>query len=273
MAKLREIRPPRRGGLAEDLEDDDKMEDLVIEPMTATLEPEDFDEEDIHPLDYEFDSIEEYPTFCRRLQIFMTRLKSTRMCFGIYIVMAVGCGIVFLTAALGSPAMRNSLGFTLAEALINLLLVLEVICDIIILGSSYFRRIGSVIDFIVTLACIIFFFTFLEEDRNMRAFGDIPALNAILLGIRYFFQLFRAMLCAVRGHTTMQMLAQDEVEVHELELQNMVRMHGDRHHIDSPGHDHLSHEDNGLSEAMKFRDGLHVSGFMRRKDSESSYDR
>ncbi len=49
-------------------------------------------------------------------------------------------------------------------------------------------------------------------------------MNAILLGVRYCFQLFRAMMCAVRGHNSMQMIAQDEVEVHDLELQGMVRI-------------------------------------------------
>mmetsp|Transcript_16919 Transcript_16919/g.33056 ORF Transcript_16919/g.33056 Transcript_16919/m.33056 type:complete len:256 (+) Transcript_16919:165-932(+) len=255
------------------------MEDLVIEPMTATLEPEDFDEDDLNPLDFDFDSIEEYPSFYRRLQIFMTRMKSTKVCFGIYILMAVSCGIVFFTAAFGTNGVRNSIAFTVAEALINLLLVLEVVCDIIILGRSYWTRVGNVIDFIVTLACIVFFFTFLEEDRNMRAFGDdsLPALNAVLLGIRYFFQLFRAMLCAVRGHNTMQMLAQDEVEVHDLELQNMVRMNGNQRGPESPGHHGSSQDESGLAGELtgpvKYRDGLHVSGFMRRTDSESSYDR
>ncbi len=38
-------------------------------------------------------------------------------------------------------------------------------------------------------------------------------------------------MCAYRGHSTMQMLAQDEVEVHDLELRGMVRM-GNRGEMD-----------------------------------------
>mmetsp|Transcript_20991 Transcript_20991/g.33967 ORF Transcript_20991/g.33967 Transcript_20991/m.33967 type:complete len:266 (+) Transcript_20991:127-924(+) len=265
------------------------MEDLVIEPMTASIGDDDFDDdEDLDPLSFDFDTIEEEPDFCSRLQIILARIKSTRTCFVIYISMTLICASIFIAAASG---IRGA-SFLAAEVTINILLVLEVVSDIITERAQYFAKIGNWMDLIVTMACVVFFI--MEEARDRQAYGNIPALNAVVLGIRYSFQLFRAFLCAVRGHSTMQMIAQDEVEVHDLELKNMVRMNGQgvRHHRvdddddledtdDGFGHDD-SHEEeqdmahghasnlisNAISE-MK-RGGLPSR---LRVDSESSFER
>jgi len=204
------------------------MENLRIDTIAAAIEDveDEEDEEYDHDnddelLDFDIETIEEEPSLFSRLQILLVRIKSTRTCFVIYITMALVCGIIFIIAAFVSP---RSIVMIVTEAFINLLLALEVITEIITSGWDYWKHVGNVIDFLVTIACIAFFFTFLEEKRNLESFDDIPALNAILLGIRYSFQLFRALLCAVRGHHTMQRIAQDEVEVHDLELKNMVRV-------------------------------------------------
>mmetsp|Transcript_29796 Transcript_29796/g.52314 ORF Transcript_29796/g.52314 Transcript_29796/m.52314 type:complete len:241 (-) Transcript_29796:178-900(-) len=232
------------------------MKEPDLLPITGSFDEDVLDEEDIHPSDFEFDTIEEDVPWYRRLQIVLARIKSTRMCFGIYIGMALTCGVVFVFAAFGPGHIRNHLAFTISEALINLLLVLEVAADIIITGKDYWTRIGNVIDFITTLACIVFFFTFMEEDRN--AFDDdIPALNAVLLGFRYAFQLFRAMLCAIRGHNTMQIIAQDEVAVHDLELQNMVEQSRE-----SPD-----------SKISRHDDGMHIMGTLKHERGLSGFRR
>jgi len=231
----------RRGGDVEAMMDEMGMEELVIEPMTAEIgEFEDEEDDDeLHPLDFDFDAIEDSPSVYKRCQIVIARIKSTRTCFIIYILMALACVTIFITAAFGSVEMRNSAWIRILEAFINVLLMLEVATDIVSEGWGYWKKLGNVADFIVTTACVLFFFTFLEEDQN--AFGnDSLPLNAVLLGIRYSFQLFRAFLCAVRGHTSMQIIGQDEVEVHDLELKNMVRMN-------AKNNTHTRRHSNGLT--------------------------
>mmetsp|Transcript_7187 Transcript_7187/g.10942 ORF Transcript_7187/g.10942 Transcript_7187/m.10942 type:complete len:201 (+) Transcript_7187:929-1531(+) len=188
------------------------MQELSI---AGSFSAEEYDEDDAlngMALDLELDAIEEDVPLYQRARIVVTRIKTTACCFGTYVLLSLICGIIFAAAAFGPPEFRTSPIFIVAEAVINFLLVLEVASDILTQGRDYFQNLSNLVDFVVTLACAAFFFTFLEENDEERANGDdtLP-LNAILLGIRYFFQLFRIMLCAVRGHSTAQILAQDEV--------------------------------------------------------------
>ncbi|GAB5369529.1 hypothetical protein AAMO2058_001412700 [Amorphochlora amoebiformis] len=230
-------------------------EEFRIEGEVGTLTEEEYDDEELQPLDFDLEPIEGEVPLLKRVQIVLARLKSTSICFAIYVVIALLCGFIFCSFVFGPPSMRSSTAFLVLEAIINVLLVGEVGSDIVIQGRFYWSRMGNVIDFVVTLACMTFFFAFLEEEQQNADEESLP-LNAVLLGIRYFLQLLRMMLCAFRGHNTMRVLSQDEVAVHELELESMVR-------VTYEGEDDRNHsldEKDGLTstlvDTMNFKKGI-----------------
>ena len=128
---------------------------------------DDYSDEEMYPQDYEFDSIDGMPWY-RRLQIVLTRAKNTKACLIIYVGMAVVCGLLFSAAAFGAHEFRNHVMFTIVEALVNFMLLLEVVVDIMGQGMPYFTKLHNLLDFTVTVSCVIFFFAFLEEERNVR---------------------------------------------------------------------------------------------------------
>ncbi len=128
----------------------------------------DDEEEDVYPQDFAFESIDVGMAWYRRCHIVLTRAKNTKTCLVIYVGLAIVCGLLFGAAAFGAHKLRNHMMFTIVEALINLMLVLEVFIDIMGMGMVYFTKLYNLLDFTVTISCVAFFFAFLEEERNVR---------------------------------------------------------------------------------------------------------
>ena len=85
----------------------------------------DDEEEDVYPQDFAFESIDVGMAWYRRCHIVLTRAKNTKTCLVIYVGLAIVCGLLFGAAAFGAHKLRNHMMFTIVEALINLMLVLD----------------------------------------------------------------------------------------------------------------------------------------------------
>jgi len=97
------------------------------------------------------------------------------------------------------------------EFLINIVLLAEVVVGIIIFQADYFRDWTKLMDFVVTVLCIIFFALFLYEDSR-REDAALSVMDSLLLIFRYVFQGIRLTILIIRSRNKGKFFTQEDVD-------------------------------------------------------------
>ena len=157
-----------------------------------------------------------------RLQYFVTvcnRLKNTVACLLLYLVLIL-LNVVVIAWEYSGGSTRHWLAICL-EAVINVILACEVATSILHLRRQYWHHWINIVDFTLTVLCLLFFIIFLTHpppDSSRGADDTWETLDVAVLIVRYCFQLTRISVLIYRGRRTTDVLVQDDVDftVHEM---------------------------------------------------------
>jgi hypothetical protein len=149
------------------------------------------------------------PDFYERLRIVAVRLRNTSSCLGLYVTLIILNLFVLLWELLGGSSHWAVLAI---EAVINVLLVLEVAVNLLTLGWSYWEAWGNRADFIITVFCVLFFILYVEEEYPLDESKELSYVDTILIATRYIVQLGRLAFIAYRGRQTTKFLQQEDVQ-------------------------------------------------------------
>lgn len=122
--------------------------------------------------------------------------QNTRGCLGVYfIIMILNLAVVIWEVAGG----KFHPGIIAIETLINSCMVIEQGINIFVYSWDYFRKYLNILDFLVTIVCLIFFILFFKIN--------LPSgLESVFLAFRYILQLVRLATIAYRSRLRRDLL-------------------------------------------------------------------
>jgi len=143
-----------------------------------------------------------------RVRDIWIQLSTTAGCFALYVIIAfLNLFVLIWELAVGS----KHWGVIAVEFLINIVLLVEVVVGIVIFQADYFRDWTKLMDFVVTLLCIIFFALFLYEDSRQED-AALTVMDSLLLIFRYVFQGIRLTILIIRSRNKGKFFTQDDVD-------------------------------------------------------------
>jgi len=134
------------------------------------------------------------------------RCVNTKECFFVYLILMLANIFVLVVEFAGKSAF-DRLFVVICEGLINAFLAGEVIAGLIIYHWSYFKQWYHVVDFVLTMLCLVFYVIFIEEATPGQGGVVDFELESILLGFRYTFQTLRVVSLLAQSKDRKNMLA------------------------------------------------------------------
>lgn len=138
------------------------------------------------------------------------RLMTSSTCLGVYIVMIALNLWILMWEFTGGKSHWLVLA---TETIINFLLIVEVIVNTISI-ENYFSSPLNVVDFIITLTCLVFFVMFLVEES--KGDDDLTLIDMTVLSLRYAFQMLRLLFLLYRGRKVRLLTQSNDIQFIQL---------------------------------------------------------
>ena len=159
-----------------------------------------------------------FVTQAERVITVTTRMKNTATCIVIYIVLMI-LNIFLMSWELAGRGYNP--GIIILECIINIFIVSEVTIGVYGLGREYFHSWMNIVDFVLSLGCVAFF-CFIVITQTQEQANYMSGVDAVLLAVRFLFQLTRLSVLMYRSRKIALMQAQEEVDFNAISLEACI---------------------------------------------------
>jgi len=150
------------------------------------------------------------PSCTERLYGVTVQAKNSPTCLVIYVTLLLLNIFVVIWDVTGGHA-NHWVAITI-ELIVNFMLILEVSITLAYLGCDYFKEWSYILDLMLTLACVSFFFIFVAYAADSRSpTSKATLVDGLLLVLRYSIQFCRIIWFMWRSRKTTHALQVDDI--------------------------------------------------------------